>query len=1166
MDPGTALSVVQLVYGITRDLYEYYRAWKHCDKDVEELRIQLLWLHDAFRVIRGLLQNSKQSKDANNLVCTALEDCKDAATELSDVLEKVKKAGPCRSLLDKLKAQGRKAYYPFRKSTIVAISENLETFREALHLAVDLLHLDLSTQMEERLQLIDEKLTNGFDSIDEALRVLPIIRHDASETKKLVLDLRKDFQVARKREDMQAVLDWVCPSNYGQQLSDVLSRRKSGTDSWFLESSEFRDWREGAKRTLFCPGHPGSGKTILAAAVVDYLLRTIHSTRTPVAYLFCDYKRRSEQDAEHIVSTLLRQIVCAVGSVSQPLDELYRHHLSRNTRPSIEELETAFRFAVATVQKIYIVIDGLDECDNITRKKILQFIKSMQERAEVSLLATSRFIPEVEDELRGDHRLQVLAHDDDVKMYIESRICELARCVQTDTGLQEQVIVAVVQAVKGMFLLARLHMDSLRTKRTTKAVKLALENLPSGSDAYNTIYEDTLKRICAQPEDDRIIALEALAWVVHAFEPLRGIELQVALAVEPHANSVDEDAIMATDEILNLCAGLITKDHESEVVRLVHYTAYEYLVRTNQSWMPDAEATIALKCLTYISFPKFATGSRSDYQYVEQLLLENPLYKYAAGHWDDHFYNCEMNDSTSGMDTLESAGLTFLQNDNSFLLAFEMGLSDNRRNKLAVTSPSKAHRLATVGSVRLMEMLVGLGEAIDVRDKYHRTPMWWATFYQHEALTRFLLSTGQCRTDLRDAFGYTPLFHAVSRGNVAIVEMILDHENIDINRKYRAGRTLLSTAAQNGNLEVVSFLLRRNGIISDCQDDDGRTALYLASQAPHEAVVELLLNRPEIDPNRTASNGSTPLSQAAKQGNDGIVKLLLAHSSIDVNAQAESGTPLTLAAWKGHTRVVKMLLGEPKTDPDLADAVGRTPIMWALTSGNETTFDLLLDTKIHGEASSRADAKRFELRRRDHLGCTFVHLCAIHNSIDGIELAFKNGVDLDTIDDAGWTPLHWCAYFSSHNVAKLLAQKGASTSLRDFCGRTCVQIAIFAGNDALAGVFMHDECTVEQEDAESETQHGASRAMCDGCDHVSHNQLIFPAKECFRANCSPAMHPRAVSLHSVSISTRIRLMLSVYCERLSLASRPLLRNGISILERILQLKAPVRYMYTPTSG
>src|SRR5436309_15173502 len=72
-------------------------------------------------------------------------------------------------------------------------------------------------------------------------------------------------------KERESIIDWLAAIDYGQQQSDFLSRRQEGTGQWLLDSDEFQEWLTQKKQTLFCPGIPGAGKTILTSIVVDYL-------------------------------------------------------------------------------------------------------------------------------------------------------------------------------------------------------------------------------------------------------------------------------------------------------------------------------------------------------------------------------------------------------------------------------------------------------------------------------------------------------------------------------------------------------------------------------------------------------------------------------------------------------------------------------------------------------------------------------------------------------------------------------------------------------------------------------------------------------------------------------------------------------------------------------
>jgi len=67
-------------------------------------------------------------------------------------------------------------------------------------------------------------------------------------------------------EDAQ-IMRWLSPLEPNNRHQDVRNDRFDGVGDWFLETREFREWRdsEGAahEAVLFCSGNPGVGKTYL---------------------------------------------------------------------------------------------------------------------------------------------------------------------------------------------------------------------------------------------------------------------------------------------------------------------------------------------------------------------------------------------------------------------------------------------------------------------------------------------------------------------------------------------------------------------------------------------------------------------------------------------------------------------------------------------------------------------------------------------------------------------------------------------------------------------------------------------------------------------------------------------------------------------------------------
>jgi hypothetical protein len=109
-----------------------------------------------------------------------------------------------------------------------------------------------------------------------------------------------------------------------------------------------------------------------------------------------------------------------------------------------------------------------------------------------------------------------------------------------------------------------------------------------------------MERIEGQTADSQELAKQVLSWIICAKRPLTTSELRYALAVEIGESELDEDNLPEIEDMVSRCAGLVTVDEESDIVRLVHYTTQEYFERTWISWFPNAQREIATICVTYL--------------------------------------------------------------------------------------------------------------------------------------------------------------------------------------------------------------------------------------------------------------------------------------------------------------------------------------------------------------------------------------------------------------------------------------------------------------------------------------------------------------------------------------------------------------------------------------
>ncbi|KAF2175872.1 hypothetical protein K469DRAFT_763229 [Zopfia rhizophila CBS 207.26] len=549
-------------------------------------------------------------------------------------------------------------------------------------------------------------------------------------------------------------------------------------------------WLETSKQTLFCPGIPGAGKTILISIVIDHLITLPQDNpKIGVAYLYCNFRRRHEQKAEDLLASLLKQLCQEQSSLPHSVKALYDRHKDKRTQPSFEEFSRALASVAALYSRVFIVIDALDECQvsDGDRTRFLSAIFKLQTKTAANLFVTSRFIPEIIQKFDGSPSLEIRASDEDLRRYLEGHMSQLPSFVSRNVDLQGEIKTEIIKAVDGMFLLAQLHIGTLIGKRSPKAIRIALKNLPTGSEAYDHAYKEAMERIEGQVADSRDLAKQ-LSWITCAKRRLTILELRHALAVEIGASELDEENLPEIEDMVSVCAGLVTVDEESDIIRLVHYTIQEYFERTWGSWFPTAQRDITMRCVTYLSFNAFSTDFCLTDEEFNARLRVNILYDYASRNWGYH--------AQAASTDVEQLILNFLQSkakvsaSSQAMMAF--GGYYSQRVPSHITG---VHLAAYFGLEEIIMALLKKGHYPDVKDSSGRTPLSWAAENGHEVVVKLLLATERVDLDSKDKDGQTPLWRAAEKGHEAVVELLLARRDVDVNSKDVSGITPLWWAA-----------------------------------------------------------------------------------------------------------------------------------------------------------------------------------------------------------------------------------------------------------------------------------------------------------------------------------------------------------------------------------
>lgn len=299
----------------------------------------------------------------------------------------------------------------------------------------------------------------------------------------------------------------------------------------------------------------------------------------------------------------------------------------------------------------------------------------------------------------------------------------------------------------------------------------------------------------------------------------------------------------------------------------------------------------------------------------------------------------------------------------------------------------------------------------------------------------------------RNYAGVTPLSVAAEKGNLTIVKLLVDVGGADVNLPSSFGVTPLIAASAAGHTDVVKFLIN-NGANSTVTDSMGKDPLAYAALAENPEMVDILSKKNQTGINLSDGAGMTPLLHAAQKGYTEQAKVLLKNGA-DPNYRIPSTglSPLAAAVAEGHDDIVQILLQKYKADPNIPDAQGRTPLMYAVEHDRDEAVRLLLKYKADVNAT-------------DNNGMTPLMYAAAKGDSGILNRLFRQKtIRLHQPDDVNRTPLFYAIYAPSTQPAQQLLLRGADINHVDLQGNTPLMAAILARDDQKALFFLsHEEC------------------------------------------------------------------------------------------------------------
>lgn len=519
-----------------------------------------------------------------------------------------------------------------------------------------------------------------------------------------------------------------------------------------------------------------------------------------------------------------------------------------------------------------------------------------------------------------------------------------------------------------MFLMAQLLAHALEGARSKRHLKRALRYIPNSLD-YT--YDTLLKRIAAYPNPENDLAIEALVLITYARRPLTSGELQYALAISLDDEMFDADQVFDFESLIDLCRPFVVVDHSQKIVRLIHYSAREYLERHLSDLFPDFNLIILNKCITCLSFKdSFSNGPCSTDLDLEARLAVSPFLEYAAKYWAMHV------DQSTPSDT-QIRIMELLKHESRLAKMMQIiHSSEFPYPSYSQNYPKDAQGLhigAVFGLTEACRKLLLISQNPDPQSEFYGTPLQAASLNGHLNVVRLLMERG---ADLNAQSGRycTALQAAAYTGREAVMDFLLSHKDPqpDLNIMGGTFDTALQAAVSEGHDSIVQRLLDLGAHVN-AKRGGGCTALHRAAALGSIEVVRILLkNGAQVDM-RDGSYGRTPLAVAAWNGHLDCVQLL-ADSGANINAvDSQRSTPLHLALERNQQKVAQLLI-DRDARLDVANDAQKTQAQLALDSIEKIdSKNFERDEELSDELEPGAQAQSISvLRRKDEPGALMV--------------------------------------------------------------------------------------------------------------------------------------------------------------------------------------------------
>ena len=245
---------------------------------------------------------------------------------------------------------------------------------------------DQAAQRDRQLQVAEKQKADEASRYPRVLRLKFDRLVDEDRAWKRQVQLRN----AKTRKD--GLMDRLSDHDHMSPFHRERKKRYGCTAVWLPRSRQFQDWlADNEPSTFWLSGLPGSGKTVMATAVIDSLLLRKGPEAVGVAYFFCQYNKAETLKARTLLGSLIRQ--CLAEENLPANHETYLDQILSHEPLNVEDTKAFFlKVVLEASEEQILVVDGFDEMIYDQRSVVLAVLRHISEStdARVKIFISSR--------------------------------------------------------------------------------------------------------------------------------------------------------------------------------------------------------------------------------------------------------------------------------------------------------------------------------------------------------------------------------------------------------------------------------------------------------------------------------------------------------------------------------------------------------------------------------------------------------------------------------------------------------------------------------------------------------------------------------------------------------------------------------------------------------